>query len=124
MGYHLTGCFMNTFSPQDDPSSHPMSAPKWGLVIATVLNLCLLLPFFSFMAFFSVMIFDGKITPWVGWFFVYGMRLLPLSIPVSFFCIWANYSRGKLKHIQFFYFLPLIAFIVLWIFTSLFQAIF
>ncbi len=82
---------------------------KRGSIFFTVLYSVLFIPFLGY-AYLSPFVFHSPRTTVIRDFaFVFLAWLLPLSIPVSIFRMWANYNQGRYHRIRIFWALPILA---------------
>ena len=82
---------------------------KRGSIFFTVLQSILFIPFLGF-AYLSPFVFHSpRITVIGGFTFVFLAWLLPLSIPVSIFRMWANYNQERYHRVRVFWVLPILA---------------
>ena len=81
---------------------------KRGSIFFTILYSILFIPFLGY-AYFSVFIFGSpRITAIRGLTVVFLAWLLPLSIPLSIFRMWANYNQGVYSRVRLFWILPIL----------------
>lgn len=82
---------------------------KRGSIFFTVLYSVLFIPFLGY-AYLSPFVFHSpSATAIRGFAFVFLAWLLPLSIPVSIFLMWANYNKERYHCIRVFWALPILA---------------
>jgi hypothetical protein len=82
---------------------------KKGSVFFTILYSILFVPFLGY-AYLSPFVFHSPSATAIRSFaFVFLAWLLPLSIPVSIFRMWANYNNGRYRRIRIFWALPILA---------------
>lgn len=85
---------------------------KIGSIFFTVLYSILFIPFLGY-AYLSPFVFHSPSATTIRSFvFVFLAWLLPLSIPVSIFRMWANYNKERYHHIRIFWILPILAVVV------------
>lgn len=85
---------------------------KRGSIFFTVLYSVLFIPFLAY-AYLSPFVFHSPRTTVIRDFaFVFLAWLLPLSMPVSIFRMWANYNKGRYRRIRIFWALPILAVVV------------
>src|SRR5271154_2487525 len=82
---------------------------KVGSIFFTILYSVLFIPVLGY-AYLSPFVFHSpRATVFRGFAFIFLAWLLPLSIPVSIFRMWANYNQGKYHLIRVFWALPILA---------------
>lgn len=80
-----------------------------GSIFFTILYSILFVPFLGY-AYLSPFVFHSpSATAIRGFVFVFLAWLLPLSIPVSIFRMWANYNKERYHCIRVFWALPILA---------------
>ena len=85
---------------------------KRGSIFFTVLYSILFIPFLGY-AYLSPFVFHSpSATAIRGFAFVFLAWLLPFSIPVSIFRMWANYNQERYRRIRIFWGLPILAVVV------------
>jgi|GEM_PF-3277002 len=85
---------------------------KRGSIFFTVLHSVLFLPFLGY-AYLSPFVFHSPSATAIRCFaFVFLAWLLPLSIPISIFRMWANYNKRRYRHIRIFWALPILSAVV------------
>jgi hypothetical protein len=88
---------------------------KCFMLCFTVLYLVLLPLSASFVS-LSGMVFDNRDTTLpVGLSFMFLIFLIPLSMVVSICSMWSHYHRGQYNKMRFFWFFPILTFIVAFI---------
>lgn len=88
---------------------------KKGSILFTVLCIFLFIPFLGY-AYLSPFVFHSpRISVIRDFAFVFLAWLLPLSIPVSIFRMWANYNQGRYHRIRIFWALPILAIAVVFL---------
>ncbi len=85
---------------------------KRGSIFFTVMYSVLFIPFLGY-AYLSPFVFHSpSATAIRGFVFVFLAWLLPLSIPVSIFRMWANYNKERFHRIRIFWALPILTVVV------------
>lgn len=90
----------------------------------TVVYLVCFVPL-AFFALFTMMVFDSpSMTVPVGISIMIAAWCIPLSIPVSIYLIWSNYSSGRYKRARYFCALPIIMMGVAFLVNACLQLLF
>jgi hypothetical protein len=102
-----------------DEKSAKYCAIGWTIVYL------LLFPFLFYVALFSIMVFDNPhMTTPVGLLIIFMSFWVPLSIPVSIYLMWSNYSRGQYKRTHLFWGLPFFTFGIVFLLNAIIQKLF
>ena len=81
--------------------------------LALTIIYVILFPFFFCVALISGMVLESpKITVFVGLSIIFAMFWIPLSMPISIYLMWFNFSRHRYKKSFFWGLLPLFTFAV------------
>jgi hypothetical protein len=109
--------------PENIPDSQ--RGLKRGSIFFTVLYSILFIPFLGYEYLSPFVFHSPSATAIRSFVFVFLAWLLPLSIPVSIFRMWANYNKGRYRRVRIFWALPIlgvVAFVLIDILLDFFSS--
>ena len=115
---------MNTEIPSEIAALKDQKSAKYCAVGWTIAFL-IFFPFFFFVALMSSMIFDNpKMTAPMGLWIMFMIFWIPLSMPISIYLMWSNYSRGLYRKTRLFWALPFLTLGIVILLNAILQTLF